>query len=217
MKLMLVNQKACDIELHGKTVAIPSAAVRTRFMGDIDIVFLGEDDNVIIEGEADSLYEKAIIQLPPSTLIKMKPEGVPGHIWVVTSKPCSLCSGGATSALLDKTGVECFAEMEQDDIYIIPSSIHECIVLPVKKAASFYKVREMLHEVNDTLPSVKLLSNEVFLYDKETGEISLVSTEETESGEPVDASERESEEPEMESESFEFTVDGEQDYRLETI
>ncbi len=64
-----------------------------------------------------------------------------------------------------------FAEKKGEDIYIIPSSVHEVILIP---GVSWNKgdIDRMIHEVNKTqLEPVDVLSNHVYIYRKDINEI----------------------------------------------
>lgn len=64
-----------------------------------------------------------------------------------------------------------FAEKIDDDFYVIPSSIHEVILVP-KKHWEKEKFDEMVVEVNGSeLDPVEILSNHAYLYRRDTGEL----------------------------------------------
>ncbi|SHI41683.1 DUF5688 family protein [Parasporobacterium paucivorans] len=59
-----------------------------------------------------------------------------------------------------------FAVEQKSDIYILPSSIHEAILLPASGNLSKESLRQMVREVNGTqVPVEEILSNEVYYYD----------------------------------------------------
>lgn len=62
------------------------------------------------------------------------------------------------------------------DLYIIPSSIHECIVLP--DDCSIHDVKEMLGAANDIIVSESnQLSYNIYHYERKTGNIKIVEKE----------------------------------------
>ena len=71
--------------------------------------------------------------------------------------------------------LEQIAEKFGSDLYILPSSVHEVILLPVpgKLRGSVEDMRNMVREVNasDDLPEEEVLSDEVFYYDREKREL----------------------------------------------
>lgn len=61
-----------------------------------------------------------------------------------------------------------------DDFYILPSSVHECIIIPVKTRATRDELRNMVWDINRTqvLPE-EVLSDNVYFYERETHRLSL--------------------------------------------
>ncbi len=58
----------------------------------------------------------------------------------------------------------------QEDFYIIPSSVHECIILPMSDAYTKSELEKIVYEVNLTqVPEQEVLSNYVYFYQKSTG------------------------------------------------
>ena len=61
-----------------------------------------------------------------------------------------------------------FAEAIQSSFYIIPSSIHELLLLPTEHLEESQEIKHMIREINDTQVSVEeVLSYSLYLYDKE--------------------------------------------------
>ena len=55
----------------------------------------------------------------------------------------------------------------QDDLYILPSSIHECIIVPMSVKCSRNELQKIVKEINETqVPKAEILSNHVFVYRK---------------------------------------------------
>ena len=60
------------------------------------------------------------------------------------------------------------------DLYILPSSIHEVILLPAYDHDSYDELTSMVKEVNSTqLSREEVLSDHVYYYSRETGQISM--------------------------------------------
>lgn len=58
------------------------------------------------------------------------------------------------------------AEVLQGDFYILPSSIHECILIPVQEAFQAAELQEMVESINYTqIDPQEVLSNRVYYYD----------------------------------------------------
>lgn len=101
------------------------------------------------------------------------PEEMPGNEMYVISNEAKIGGAGAIfysealSELADKLGT---------DLYILPSSIHEVIAIPVNSLAP-KELEEMVGEVNETqLMPEEILSNHVYRYNADTKEIKLLDT-----------------------------------------
>ena len=67
-----------------------------------------------------------------------------------------------------------FAEKLGKNFYILPSSVHEVILLPEDKVSSSENLLTMVMEVNRTqLAPEEVLSDAVYYYDRKSGEISI--------------------------------------------
>ena len=65
-----------------------------------------------------------------------------------------------------------FSEKIRSSFYIIPSSVHECLLLPTKENEQSGEIRNMIKEINDTQVSVEeRLSYSLYYYDKDMGRI----------------------------------------------
>ncbi len=72
-----------------------------------------------------------------------------------------------------------FAEEKGSDIYIIPSSIHELILIPAAESMGAQDIKQMVREVNDTQLDVQdRLSYNVYLYSKEEKQLMIADTKE---------------------------------------
>lgn len=64
------------------------------------------------------------------------------------------------------------AEKTGKDFYIIPSSIHEVLLMPMNSDINPDQIREMIHDVNSTVLDKKdFLSDSLFCYDREKDRI----------------------------------------------
>lgn len=69
-----------------------------------------------------------------------------------------------------------FAEQLDEDIFILPSSVHEVILIPARGNISNDKLADMVREVNDSqLMDEEILSDEVYLYSKRDDKIRMRS------------------------------------------
>ena len=87
---------------------------------------------------------------------------------------------GASVILYRNNPVRDIAEKCGCNLYILPSSRHECIlVLEPDGEFDAEPLRDMVKQVNETeLSPEDFLSDSVYYYDRETGEISIVGSEE---------------------------------------
>ena len=69
------------------------------------------------------------------------------------------------SALLALPFLEEFRERIGEDFWILPSSIHEVILVPMSKVCDRAKLCAMVREINETqVPPQEVLSDEVYTY-----------------------------------------------------
>ena len=67
-----------------------------------------------------------------------------------------------------------FAKKMNCDFYILPSSIHEVLLLPKEADSDIYDLNMMIHEVNDTqVQEEDILSDHVYCYERASGFICL--------------------------------------------
>lgn len=58
--------------------------------------------------------------------------------------------------------------------FMIPSSVHELLILPAETLEGWEKVKNMLKEINDTqVEPEEILSYSLYYYDREEGKISI--------------------------------------------
>ena len=78
---------------------------------------------------------------------------------------------GATTILYDGW-LGAFAEKNQADVYILPSSIHELILILDDKEMGAERLQEMVKEVNRTqVENDEVLSDSIYYYCRENQEI----------------------------------------------
>lgn len=77
--------------------------------------------------------------------------------------------------------LKAFADSQEDDLVILPSSTHEVLLMPDKLADSYGRLRDMVMAVNQTevLPEDQL-SNQIYKYIREADEIAVVTEDGTE-------------------------------------
>lgn len=94
-------------------------------------------------------------------------------IYVITNKTRL---NGAIE-ILNSDFMEKVAEIMEDDFYIIPSSIHECLICPVSKASETDVLNMVITTNRDAVDTKDILANSVYKYTRKTGEITLAATQ----------------------------------------
>ena len=74
------------------------------------------------------------------------------------------------NVMLYMSDLKCFARSIDSDLYVIPSSIHEVILVPVKKAPTESALTQMVNEVNGSEVSPEeVLSDHVYYFSMDSG------------------------------------------------
>lgn len=81
---------------------------------------------------------------------------------------------GACSILYPKV-LEQLAERVDDNYYLIPSSVHEFILIPEKKGRSEDELKQMITEVNSTeVAPEEILSDQLYLYSRKERRVKIL-------------------------------------------
>ena len=66
--------------------------------------------------------------------------------------------------------MEMVGEILQRDYYILPSSVHEVVILPYSREISKREMDDMVKDINETqVAEEEVLSDHVYLYERSTG------------------------------------------------
>lgn len=88
------------------------------------------------------------------------------NLWVLTNKR----RVNGANMLLDRSVMEDVIKEVGTDFFILPSSIHECIILPADSGMDSQQLETMVCEVNETqVEKEERLSNSVYRYTLENG------------------------------------------------
>lgn len=106
--------------------------------------------------------------IPEDTLAEMKAMcSVSERMYVLTNKTKQ---DGATAILFDDIIKDFLEEKEFKGVFVLPSSRHEVLLVPMESGRSVDELKEMVRQVNDTEVSPEdLLSYSVYFFDKEKG------------------------------------------------
>lgn len=78
------------------------------------------------------------------------------------------------SCLLYKDVIREFAQLLSSDLYILPSSIHEIILIPFERGEDKERFRKMVMEINcSQVPTEEVLSDHVYMYSLDRDAISM--------------------------------------------
>lgn len=68
-----------------------------------------------------------------------------------------------------------FARASQSDLFIIPSSVHECLILPDADPADGWQIKEIIREINETVLSAEEeLSDNLYIYEQCTDKLRML-------------------------------------------
>ena len=69
--------------------------------------------------------------------------------------------------ITDSRVLEVIGQKLREDYYVLPSSVHECMIVPVSLPAGVRELQEMVKEINDTqVEPEEVLANTVYRYDR---------------------------------------------------
>lgn len=109
------------------------------------------------------LLEESMLDIPLDEGEDMAP------LYVVTNR--AKLNGAASMVFISE--LRDSSDVFEQDLYILPSSIHEVLVLPVQYA-DIKELRWMVKEVNGTLLPEEKLSDQVYRYCCKSGKIEIV-------------------------------------------
>lgn len=113
-----------------------------------------------ISSEDKELYEHILVQLTDDA-----PRDNDNEEMYILSNESGV---NGASVILYENVLHDFAVEQQSNFYILPSSVHEVILLPVHKEVTKEALRKMVREVNNSeVPVGEVLSNEVYYFDLE--------------------------------------------------
>jgi hypothetical protein len=129
----------------------------------MDEVILGIlNENTIAENENGGIEITSEIECP---------NGSQEHKMYILSNRKGI--NGATCLLYDNI-LKNFSKQVNSDLYILPSSIHEVILVPFDKTVSRDALGEMVRDINRTqVASDEVLSDQVYIYSRKNNMISL--------------------------------------------
>jgi hypothetical protein len=129
----------------------------------MDEVILGMLKEEYMTGKEDELSDQILNQIIDSK------SNSQGHKMFILSNQKGI--NGASCLLYDNT-LKSFSNQINSDFYILPSSIHEVILVPFNKTFSKEALEEMVKEVNMTQVACdEILSDRVYFYSRKENKI----------------------------------------------
>lgn len=126
---------------------------------------------VSIQDVVDELYcagmdEALAVIEHASEIVRSANEKVP--MYVLTNQQRYLGAG----CILYPELLECISNMFDSNLYILPSSVHECIIMPVLGWYTKEGLSDMVKEINEReVEEMEILADHVYVYDREQHKI----------------------------------------------
>lgn len=130
--------------------------------------------NMCVDGEADFTDIKTIVERITGITISEK-DGNDLHdtdMYVLTNH----CRRFGAAEILDKKTLRMVADQVGDGFIVLPSSVHETIVLPSKEEAEYEVMAHMVRDINKSLVEAEeRLSDHVYVYSREDEILKIVA------------------------------------------
>ena len=129
---------------------------------------LGEMFAVLEQAGKEEDQERIREMLPEGEKLDLLKEEIP--MYVMTNEKRCL---GACGILYDHILQEA-ARLLEESFYVLPSSVHECILVPEEAAPEAAELLSMVREINLTqVPLEEVLSDQVYHYDAKTHHLTM--------------------------------------------
>ena len=139
--------------------------IREILVGDIQKVICENDDRYDVKCAEDDSNRVADQLMRDLTEAK---EQISMYVLTNTRR-----MNGAACLLYDHV-IDGFANEIDHDLYILPSSVHEVIIVPAVNGINKEELTEMVREVNqDEIDAIDILSDHAYYYSRETKKISV--------------------------------------------
>ena len=129
--------------------------------------------NMCLDGEPIFQDMAALLQgVMPEGVNPLMDEEIDVKMYVLTNRDKTF---GAVE-ILDKNILQKISERLADDFIVLPSSIHETIIIPSNKAPEYSELADMVCVVNATqVDAEERLSNHVYRYDRSEGILKMAA------------------------------------------
>ena len=131
--------------------------------------------NMRVDGEADLFTIETVIKHIMSGIIFPAERGkVPWDtgMYILTNR----CRTFGAAEIFDRKTLRMTADKIGDGFIVLPSSVHETIVLPSMEEAEYTRLADMVREVNDTqVDAEERLSYHVYVYSRDEEVLKIVA------------------------------------------
>ncbi len=118
-----------------------------------------------------SYSEQWLEEMVTQMLKESEPEGMATPMYVLTNT--EKCNGAA--CVLYEQLLENFAKQVNDNLFILPSSVHEMIMIPASYAGKASRLREMVEEINATqVEEEEVLSDSIYFFNRLTKKLEMI-------------------------------------------
>ena len=164
---------ASDLGIQGTSTILIRNEHMEMWGQDEDALYQAAMSNMRSDGGPDFKNITDVIKniLPDAAGFMEDRERCPAPgMYVLTNR--RKCFGA--SELLDRNTLHMIADKVGDGFIVLPSSLHEVIILDPNNAAEYEELVEMVKEVNDTQVSMEeRLSYHVYVYSKRAGSLKI--------------------------------------------
>lgn len=145
--------------LQPSTLTSMADIVREILISDIQTSLMKSSDYDDAEDSIDIIADQIVKELEDNS---------PTNMYVLTNKERFY---GATTLLYSDV-LKAFASEVNSDLYILPSSIHEIIIIPYEDEISVDALNDMVNEVNaKEVDDIEILSNHSYIYRRDEDKI----------------------------------------------
>ena len=154
----------------GMAMAAITSNMAKEYGYDTEEVFLAAEKNTFENDEPIMCNIAAMIANMniPSNLLKTDTSTLDSNMYILTNESQI---NGAVNFFIGETQ-QLIAQIMGENYYMLPSSIHEVMIVPESEAPSVEMMRNIVVDANNSVVDTpEILSNRLFYYDRSTGEL----------------------------------------------
>ncbi len=165
------------IKLDGAEDGMMSMTIRNQYME-----LWGQDEGSLYQAAAANMrlngrpcfedIEAALRHMAPEGMMPLFNASVDIRMYVLTNKDGVF----GAAEILDGNTLRAIGGRLGDDFIVIPSSVHETIIVPAGSAPEYSELADMVCEINAThVDAEERLSDHVYKYDREDGMLKIAA------------------------------------------